>query len=179
MKVQLNSLPKDILNQIPLSIRTSNTEYNINSLPENIKYLINKYYLKQRSELVYSENVYDIKPIINKYNDFMVLNQKYTVIEYFKNYLKIHISTYPYDVEFGCRLKEYLQTKDSSMRETQITTELNNIINILINDYGILIRIKSSQIIRNPQYNLSSYIFTEYILVIELFVDNEEITITI
>ena len=179
MNIQLNDLPKDILYQIPISIRTSKSEYNINDLPEQIKYLIHKYYLEKRSELVYSDDVYDIKPIIEKYNDFAVLNQKYTVIEYFKNYLKIYKSTYPYDVTFGCKLKEFLQTKDTSMQETQIATELNNITNVLRNDYGISIQIKSSQIIRNPQYNLSSHIFTEYILVINLIVDNSKISITI
>ncbi len=174
MNIQLEKLPKNILDQIPISIKTTKSTYNINELPEKIKYLINKYYSEARKDISYSNNVFDISPIIDKYNDFIVLNKKFAVIEYFKNYLQIYKSAYPYDVSFGCKLKEYLQTRDTSLQETEISVELNNMINVLTNDYNISIIINSTEIIHNPQH-----IFTEYMLRINLTIENENFEINV
>ena len=89
-------------------------------------------------------------------------------------------STYPFDVTFGSRLKEYLQTKDTNLMNMLISNELNNIVNTLTNDYNLPISIKSARIFKGSNENLLVHDqFSEYILQIELEVLNEVISISI
>jgi len=166
MDVDFSKLPKSILKQIPLSLRTYKTVYVLEELPVSIQYLI-KDYLKTDLLVTY-KTVFDITPEISKYSD---LNSIDNIIElvsiYLKNYLMITPGTYPWDPWFGCRLKQQIQTKDTNLRQTFITSEINNIVAVIASELTVSITIESINIVPT-----STGAKTDYSITIKLNINN-------
>ena len=175
--IQISNLPPEIQNKIPVSLRIASDTWELNDLPTEVQYLIYEYQKTQPPDIQYKDK-YDAKPILTAYNDLASLELKDAIIEYFNNFLKIGIGTYPFDVTFGSKIKEHLQTKDSYLRQLYLTNELNNICVILTNDYNIPITILSTSIERNPHYVKDSYIYSEYVLNISLKINDDVVEIT-
>lgn len=145
-EIDFSTLPKDVLSQIPLSLRTAKDIHNFDELPTRIQYLLKSYADNASSKLDYSK-VYEFKPEISIYNDAKTLSSsKETIIEYLQNHLKIMIGSYPFDVTIGSRLKQHLQTKDTSLRETLLSNELYNIVQAMSNEYNVDIDIVKSEV---------------------------------
>jgi len=173
--IDLNNLPSSILSKIPYSIRVTKSQYNINELPLEIQYLVNKYKSNADFDIIYDENVYDFLPSISEYNDLTsIKNRKKLIIEYLKNYLSIMTSSYPFDVNFGCDLKRQLQTRDTALRQTLISNEIALILGVIGNDYNIRITGKSLTFERN-QFSDK----TEYYAKLTVQIDNDEYLITV
>ncbi len=162
MTIDLRTLPTNILEQIPLSIRTFQSVYTVEDLPSRIQELI-KQYLDATPIVKYS-NVFDFKPEISKYSDFQTINNKVDlVIEYLKNYLLVLPESYPFDPIFGCSLKYHLQTRDTNLRQTLISAEIDKVVNILSLQFNVPIIVKS--VIMNP---VSGTVYSEFNIKIDL-----------
>lgn len=132
MLIDITTLPKDILNQLPLSIRTFKTVYEFDDLPTKIQHLIRDYQ-DTTPEVTYKIS-FDFKPEVSEYSDFKsVDNVVDLVVEYLKNYLLILPGAYPFDPVFGCKLKYHVQTKDTKLRETLIASEIDKVV-MLVQD---------------------------------------------
>jgi hypothetical protein len=172
--VDLTLLPKNILSKIPYSIRVSKFKYTMSELPLDIQYLVKNYISNSDLDIVYKES-YDFLPSISEYNDLNSINdKKQLILEYLKNYLSIGLNTYPYDVNFGCGLKQQLQTKDTSLRQTLVSNELSLILGVLSTDYNINIVGKSLTFDRN-QYTDR----TEYVARLEVEINFENFVIAV
>lgn len=168
-EIDFSTLPKDVLSQIPLSLRTAKDVHQFKELPTKIQYLLKSYVDNASAKLDYSK-VYEFKPEISIYNDAETLSSsKETIIEYLQNYLKIMIGSYPFDVNIGSRLKQHLQTKDTSLRETLLSNELYNIIQAMSNEYDVDINIIESKV-NMVQYEDRS----EAVLNLKLQINSEE-----
>jgi hypothetical protein len=177
MEITISSLPSDIQSEIPLSIRLVDT-HQLEDLPNDIQYLILNYLEKSQLEYTY-DIVYDAKPEISIYDDLHVVATKKELIgEYLKNYFLIPVTSYPWDATFGCRLKTYLSTKDTALRETLITNEVNNIVNAMASDYDIAITVVSISITPIQEGTIGYSDHTYYKIDVELQIDGEDIVIT-
>lgn len=135
--INLNELPSELLNQIPFSIRTKQSTYKIEALPTEVQYIIERYYEQKVPELTY-DNIYDAKFEMSNYSDLGVYSSlKELVLDYFKNYLSIRLNAFPYDTQFGCALKDHVQTKDTSLRSELIGNEIVLVTRALSNDFGL------------------------------------------
>jgi hypothetical protein len=168
MEVDFTKLPISIQRQIPISLRSYKNIHVFEELPIVVQYIIRNYFEK---ELSVSYNVsYDLKPEISKYSDFTSIdNLSDLVVEYLKNYLVILPESYPFDPEFGCRLKYQVQTKDLNLRKTLITSEINNIVNVVAAETGADVEVESAEVI--PTSTGSN---TEYNAVIMLKINNDQ-----
>lgn len=136
MLVTISKLPKKIQKKIPISIRSVSDQYNLDELPPKIQELVREY-LFNDVPVVYKK-AYDLKPDISIYSDIYATSSvKETVVEYLKNYFYTLPGSYPFDPTFGCKLKYYLQTKDTQLRRLLISDEINNIVNVLSSDLGL------------------------------------------
>jgi hypothetical protein len=125
-KIKISELDYSIQKQIPISIRTFKDEYDLNELPPSIK-LIVKDYLNKEKDINYKQ-LYDFNPSLSKNGDAEPITDIYDLVcEYFKNYLNITVNEYPFDCNFGCKLKHYLHKLDTSVQETLITSEVEKI----------------------------------------------------
>ncbi len=130
MIVDLTKLPKEILDQIPLSIRTFRTVYELHELPVRIQHLIQNY-ISSIPDIEYSV-LFDFVPESSTFGDFRKIDNVVDLtVEYLKNYLLITPGTYPFDPEFGCTLKYHLQTKDTHIRQTLISAEINRVADVI------------------------------------------------
>lgn len=168
MRVTLSSLPKQIQNSIPVSIRSASDSYNLNELPPKIQELIREY-VSSSVEVTYP-SAFDLKPRISKYSDLYVTpSVKETVVEYLKNYFYTLPGSYPFDPSFGCKLKYHLQTRDVQLRKLLISDEINNIVNILSSDLGLPITVEKISI--NP---ISTVLDSSYTCNIVMSIPGEE-----
>jgi hypothetical protein len=168
MEVDFTKLPLSIQRQIPISLRSYKNIHVFEELPVVVQYIIRNYFEKELS-VTYPVS-YDIKPEISKYSDFTSIdNLTDLVVEYLKNYLVIVPESYPFDPEFGCRLKYQVQTKDLNLRRTLITSEINNIVNVLAAQTGAQIDVESTEIIP-----ISTGSSTEYNAIIMLKINNDQ-----
>jgi len=172
--IDFNILPKKILQKIPLSLRIAKDIHEFNELPNDIQYLLANYKLNTPVEINYS-NVLDLKPEISIYNDIQTIqNVKELVIEYLMNHLQVLIGSYPYDVDIGSSLKYHLQTRDTTLRNTLVSNELNLIIDAITNQYKLNISIINKQY-TNIQYEDR----TEIQLSLTIKVDEEEFNVNL
>lgn len=162
MEIDLTTLPVSVLRQIPLSIRSYQDVYELSDLPVTIQALI-KGYVDSTPDITYNK-VYDLTPDISEYSDFTTISDLGDLmLEYLKNYLLVLPEAYPFDPTFGCRLKYQLQTKDTSLRQTMISSEIDNIVEVLTAELGTQITIDSIQVIpvsvgAYTEYNCSIYV---------------------
>jgi len=172
--INFNDLPKDVLQKIPLSLRTAKNKHYFKDLPPEIQYLLSNYNLNTFDENDQT-SVKDIHPDISIYNDFKTLKTtKEIVIEYLSNHLKVLTGSYPYDIHIGSNLKYHLQTKDTTLRSTLVFNELNNIVGSMSNYYNIPIRITDKKF-SSVQYEDR----TEIQLNLTVTVDDEDFAISI
>lgn len=172
--VNLTSLPNEIQEQIPISIRSSNNRYYLEDLPAKIQELIRSYVKKEVP--VQYKSAFDLKPEISKYSDiFATGTVKETICEYLKNFFYTLPGSYPFDPAFGCRLKYHLQTKDTQLRRLLIQDEVNTVVNVLSSDLGLPITVKG--ITLSP---ISSALNTSMSCVINISIPGEEnVSVTI
>ena len=177
MDVIISDLPIDIQEQIPLSIRLIDT-HQLEDLPDDVQYLVLTYLERVNIGYEYAV-VYDVIPKLSSYNDLTIIaNKKDLISEYLKNYFLIPATSYPWDVMFGCRLKTYISTKDTSLRETLISNEVNNVVGAIATDYDIDISVSSIQIVPIHSGTINYSDHTYYKITIELEVEDEEVVVS-
>jgi hypothetical protein len=167
--INLSTLPIDILTKIPISLRVAKDEYDVDELPLDIQYLVSHYLETKQLNISY-DNVYDAKPEITVYNDLETIREeKKLLLNYFRNYMLTKVGSYPFDPNFGCRLKEQLQTRDTSLRHTLVSNEIELIANVLGNDYNTPINVKEVEIV-NEEHDA----YVEYNVRIVLEIDSQQ-----
>lgn len=172
--IKLNELPASLLDQIPYGIRFQQPQYILSDLPTEVQYIIKKYFEQKVPEVNY-DVVYDAKFEMSNYSDFGVYtSKKDLILDYFRNYLQIRLGSYPYDVNFGCALKDQLHTKDTSLRSTLISNELRLVAGVLGADFDMNINITNFEVIPYQDYDK-----TEYILNLTIKINGEEDTVSI
>lgn len=178
MQINISDLPEDIQIQLPLSIRMTET-HQLSELPTQVQYLISKY-LEQTIEPEHEySNFYDVEPLLSVHNDLQIIkNKKELVGEYLKNVLLCETSAFPFDVTFGSKLKQYLQTQDKFLQQTLISNEVNNIVNFISSDYDIAIKVLSVSIepIQSGT-NMHDYTYMNATVVLE--VEDEPISVKV
>ena len=165
MQIDILTLPESVKRQLPLSIRTYKRFYTFEELPARIQHILQDY-LNLLPDISYNL-VFDLKSLISEYSDFKIIdNYIDLILEYFKNYLLVLPGTYPFDPLFGCRLKTHLQTRDTNLRRTLLSAEIDNIIAVLSADFDVSILIRNISI---TPISMGSY--TEFNVVIDLSVN--------
>lgn len=140
MQIDISTLPPSVLKQIPLSIKSYKNIYILEDLPSPVRRVIEVYLKTDRS--VYYNISFDIAPTISEYGDFKVFGDvETTVLNYLSNYFLTLPGEYPFDPYFGCKLKLYLQTKDTAFRQSLITTEAHSVANVISSDFGVKVSI--------------------------------------
>jgi hypothetical protein len=173
--INFEILPKEILDEIPYSIRAVKSHWKKNELPYDILHLVESFF-KQNPTINYSNIVYDIKPAISKYSDFVTVeSKKNLVLEYIKNYFKIGINAYPFDPTFYSPLKTYLQNKNTDTVNSLIQNEIVSICNILSNDLSMPIDVPSVNVEKVASSD-GSILFN---IVILMSINGEEQTMTL
>jgi hypothetical protein len=145
--VDLTTLDKTILDKIPLSIRLSTKEIELEELPLPVQYIIREHVSVATSGVYTPPDFYDVEPTISPYNDFTsILTKRKAVKEYLNNYFNVKKGTYPFDPEFGNTLHLHLQTKDTSLRQTLISTELSNITRLISQSFEEDIKVTAASV---------------------------------
>lgn len=165
--IKIADLPLDIQQKLPLSIRTLKPEYELDELPPREREILKKY-LNQIPDVVY-DKVYDIKPEISQYADFVTISKNSErLLEYVKNFLYTLPGDYPFDPYFGSQLKLHLQTKDTNLRRTLVQEEIFNVVDAINSDLNVDIKIKEVNI-----YPYTGTTNAEYFCSILVEIDNE------
>ncbi len=173
MMLKISELPVDVQQKIPISIRSYSDEYEVEDLPASIQTLL-KSWLERTPTMDYNI-AFDVLPQVSEYGDLSVIQNIVTLIgEYLKNYFMITPEDYPFDPYFGSRLKRYLQTKDTSLRQTLISNEIDNIVAALSADMNINIQVTEINI--EPIVELAH---TEYKLTLKISINNSTATISL
>jgi len=145
--IDLTVLDKSILDKIPLSIRLSTKEIELEELPLSVQYIVRDHITIATSNIYTPDDFYDVEPNVSLYNDFVsILTKKDAVVEYLKNYFKIKKGNYPFDPEFGNNLHLNLQTRDTSLRETLISNELSNIVKLISDSFDTGIKVVEASV---------------------------------
>lgn len=144
--IKISELPPDIQKRLPYSIRKFSDEYTVSELPADIREIVEEHTHQEREEVDY-ELSFDLTPNISYYGDLNVLNNVYElVVEYLKNYLQIYPETYPFDPGFGCELKYHLMAKDTYLRQTKVSNEIDRIANTISNDLNVSVKLQNVSI---------------------------------
>jgi len=165
MQIKISSLPIEIQQQIPLSIRAFKDEYELTELPPTIQNLILSN--KTKDQQIKYETLYDVSPIPSVHGDTITFDNIFDlVVEYISNYLMTAKGQFPFDVSHGSRLREYVNIKDTVTRKNMITQEINSIVNAVSIDTKIPIKVESisiqnqsngEQVVCNVMVNLLIY----------------------
>ena len=167
-QINIPSLPKEIQDKIPISIRSAGDDYYMDELPPKIQELIREY-SKYEVPVTY-RTVYDLVPNISKYSDLETTQTtKKTVVEYLRNYFQTVPGSYPFDPTFGCKLKYHLQTRDTQLRRLLVADEINGVVNAMSSDLGVPIVVKNITI--NP---ISSSMNVSLMCTISISIPGEE-----
>lgn len=176
MKLDLSSLDINILKQLPLSLQLEKGIVELSDLPNNVQQLIIRNNIKESSADVYRPvTIIDMTFNRSKYNDVEILETKRkSIIEYIKNYLLTMRGSYPFDPEFGCEIKKYLQVKNSTLQQSLLDAELKKFVDVINDSFRENVRIISTSMIPvnmldHIEYNLSiRFAINEDEMVIEL-----------
>jgi len=179
MFIKISELPKDIQDRIPPSIKLEKDEWQIDELPADIQYYVYRYLQEKPPEVEYQEDIYDTTPVLSTYNDITGLTLRESVLEYLKNFLLVRVGSYPFDVTFGSRLKEYLQTKDTELKRTLIQHELINICKILTDDYKVPVKILKATVRNQKLLATEADVYSEYFLDIDVEIDGTRAKLTV
>jgi len=156
MKFKISELPPKIQEQLPVSIRTYSDEYYLDELPAKYQEIIRNS-LKLEIPVTYTKG-FDCIPKISKYSDLAITSTvKDTIVQYLKNYFLTVPGQYPFDPNFGCKLKWHLQAKDTQIRKLMITEEINKVISVMTSDLGLPISVLGISISQVPTTMASTY----------------------
>ncbi len=166
MEISISSLPRTVQEQLPLSIRSFKDTYEINDLPPSIRNIINDY-LQKVGDIEY-DTVFDTTPQVSEYGDLATIrNIRVLVLEYLKNYFMTYEEDYPFDPQFGSKLKKYLQVRDTSLQQTLVGTEVQSIINVISADLGASIIVEDVKI-----YSVDQDVNQEYRIQIKIKIND-------
>lgn len=173
MLIRLSELPTNKLQLIPLSIRlNSEDEIEFNDLPLSIQYKLKDIIEEISSDVYVATDAYDMVPRLSIYNDLETFQtNKETIIDYLKTYFQVDRGTYPNNPMFGHDLKKHVQTRNTSLRQTLISNELNNIVRVIIDSFNTHI-----QILKAEMVPFSTGGGIEYILKVTVKVEEEIVT---
>lgn len=167
MTINLESLPLEIYNKIPLNIKTYKKEYELSELPKDIQKLISSFHKEET--INYKETVYEFEPIISEFGDFNAIsNLKELVLKYAMNYLYTMKGDYPFNGSVGSNVKKFIQKKDTTLQRLYLTEELSN----MVTSFGTSVD-KSIKVQNFNVYKSSNTSVVEYNLVLSLIVDGE------
>ena len=148
--IDMSSLPRDLRNKIPISIRAFKNTYELSELPVDIRRLVEGYY-GETSEVKY-KHVYDFTPELTEYGDFKPIESiQDLVIEYLQNYLMILPNQYPFDAEFGCNLKKYILKKDTTLNSELLSGEVELLISNIARDIDVAIDVLEFNLYKNNE----------------------------
>jgi len=156
--VNLNTLPIEIYNKIPISLKTYKSEYEYSDLPFDIQNLIKKYIVK---DVDYNDKkIYDFQLYISEYGDLKTVeNLIENLKSYIQNYFTVTKGNYPFNGLIGSNMKTYLQKKDTTLQNLYITEEIGNMIREFTNDNTDLdIRLVSFNINKSLKLNMVEYV---------------------
>lgn len=175
MIIDLKLLNRDTLNLIPQSLRVGKTELNLDDLPLRLQHELRDVLQVDSGQIFVPENVFDLTPKSSIYNDFEpLLTERTTLIEYIQNYLQTGIGSYPFDPLFGSSLKKHLQTKDTGLRSTLISAELDKIIKNINTSFNANVKVISSAV-----NSVETGGGSEYFLSITVDINDEIVTFTL
>lgn len=167
--VKISQLPLSIQSEIPLSVRSYKDDYDLTELPFDIQFLIEQYL--EREKTVEYDFILDAKPNSSPYGDFEIIANAHDLVsEYLKNYFMTGPFDYPFDPTFGSRLKFQIHKLDTSIRQSVISNEVSNIVNILAEDVGIPITVTELDIQKSSTTGLE----TDYIIGLKILVNGIE-----
>jgi len=174
MIIETKKLPISILNQLPLSIRIQD-KIEVDSLPLNLREIIYEYLnntiLKTNNSL---SNVHDISLACGEYDLKHITDIKEAVRNYITNFFRIRKGTYPFDPEFGTTLHEKLQTRNTSIVQLAINSEITDLISQIQDLFGVYVKVNKITI-----QNLEQYDRATVTILIELTVDVETTVISL
>ena len=173
--ITLSKLDYNILKQIPLSIRTFKDTYELSELPDSIRNLLKNYLEREIPDINYSIT-YDCLLSISQYGDLEPITNIYDLVyNYFIHYMSIGVNEYPFDCVFGCKLKYYLHSLDTSIQETLITSEVDRIARNISTELSIPIEVVSINLKKNDPISIG--VEMNYNIVLKIN-NSTEITIT-
>ena len=171
MLININEIPKQLVNKIPLSIRLSLKDniLDTNKLPYEIAYEFRNLEYDEPTTPYINNDLVDLKPNFSVYSDFENITDKsVAVLEYMKNYLLIGKGEYPFDPSFGNDLKKYINITESNTRDTLLKEELRNIKNVAQKVFNIPINIKKFEVKRTNMGASIAYVLDLYVVVGEI-----------
>ena len=167
MIINLDSLPLEIYNKIPINIKTYKKEYELSELPKNIQQLV-KGFNKEKT-IKYEDSPYEFEPVISKFGDFNTIsNLRELVLKYAMNYLYTLKGEYPFNGSIGSNVKKFIQKKDTTIQRLYLTEELSNMVSSFGTSVDKSIKIQDFKVARTTNTNI-----VEYNLILSLIVDGE------
>ena len=176
--MKISDLHLDIISQLPISLQLSKQDIDFNDLPSDIQYIIQQ--PDDDPPIIEYENkdqIYDLRPELSIYNDLEITNLKKTILDYFKNYLYITISSYPFDVTMGNNVKQAIHSKDTSLQQTLLGNELKNISSELADEFDSNINIANINIKNIPRLTSDNHISTDINISLDLEILDETFVI--
>jgi hypothetical protein len=167
MIINLDSLPLEIYNKIPINIKTYKKEYELSELPKNIQQLVKGF---NKEEIInYEDSPYEFEPVISKFGDFNTIsNLKELVLKYAMNYLYTLKGEYPFNGSVGSNVKKFIQKKDTTIQRLYLTEELSNMVSSFGTSVDKSIKIQDFQVVKTANTEL-----VEYNLILSLIVDGD------
>jgi len=167
MTINLDSLPLEIYNKLPINIKTYKKEYELSELPKDIQKLISLFNKEQT--INYEGYTYEFEPIISEFGDFNTINNlKELVLKYALNYLYTLKGDYPFNGSVGSNVKKFIQKKDTTIQRLYLTEELSNMVNSFGTSVDKSIKVKDFKVSRGVNTDMA-----EYNLILSLIVDDE------
>lgn len=175
MIIDFSSLPVEIKDKLPLSLQLETGFKELTDLPPYIQKLIIDNSITKSNNTNIIKNLIDVSYESSVYDDIKVLKTKReSLIDYIRNYLLTSKGTYPFDPSFGNLLKTHLQTRDTSLRETLIDSELKSIITIINESFNTGVEVIGSRL--SPSY-LPDH--TEFTLDIQIKIYDDIVVFTV
>jgi len=171
MIINLDSLPLEIYNKIPINIKTYKKEYELSELPKNIQQLVKGF--NKEKIIKYEDTPYEFEPVISKFGDFNTIsNLRELVLKYAMNYLYTLKGEYPFNGSVGSNVKKFIQKKDTTIQKLYLTEELSNMVSSFGTSVDKSIKIQNFQVVKTANTEL-----IEYSLILSLIVDGESTNI--
>ena len=163
--IKISELPFEIQKQIPLSIKLYKDEYKLDDLPVDIQNLILSNLPTQ--EVPANDNqFFDVLLDVDSRGDLKpVTNIKDLVLEYLRVYFQI-TEGYPFDPNFGNKLKRYLHKRNINVVHQLISEEVNKIVDVIRSDLGVAIDIKNARV---------NYVGDEVNMIIDFTVNSQAV----
>jgi hypothetical protein len=176
MQIDVSSLDTSVKDQLPLTLQIEEVPINLADLPPHIqKLIVERQVNSVVGNTVLQSNIVDASFDKSVYNDVKTYDTvKSAVVDYIKHYLLTSKGTYPFDPDFGNELKKHLQTRDTSLRQILLESELHAIVEIVNNSFSINVSIIGSKI--TP---ITSNEKVDYLLDIKFLVDDNPVVYSV